>query len=203
MFVKIDGRLVYLWRAVDAEGEVLDVLVQSKWDKRAALKLMRKLLKKMGFVPDKIVTDDLRFYGAAARDLGISHRHQRGRWRHGGGFGGGQAPFDRVRNRYEMERCRGSAAVSMIAAYGATIRDRRHREHEGAGRPIRTLSSELVFVAGVCLMGARPKQRCEARPQESQSERAAALSLVGLDLPNQHAIARMVLRENASRRKVL
>ena len=60
MFVKIDGRLVYLWRAVDAEGEVLDVLVQSKRDKRAALKLMRKLLKKMGSVPDKIVTDDLR-----------------------------------------------------------------------------------------------------------------------------------------------
>ena len=81
MFIKIDGRLVYLWRAVDAEGEVLDVLVQSKRDKRSALKLMRKLLKKMGFVPDKLVTDDLRSYGAAARDLGISHRHERGRWR--------------------------------------------------------------------------------------------------------------------------
>src|SRR5277367_5408923 len=60
VFIKIDGRLVYLWRAVDAEGEVLDVLVRSKRDKRAALKLMRKLLKKMRFVPDKFVTDDLR-----------------------------------------------------------------------------------------------------------------------------------------------
>ena len=60
---------------------LLRVLVQSKRDKRAVLKLMRKLLKKMGFVPDEIVTDDLRSYGAAARDLGISHRHQRGRWR--------------------------------------------------------------------------------------------------------------------------
>src|ERR1700704_3170998 len=66
VFIKINGQLVYLWRAVDAEGEVLDVLVQSKRDKRAALKLMRKLLKKMRFVPDKIVTDDLRSYGAAA-----------------------------------------------------------------------------------------------------------------------------------------
>jgi putative transposase len=81
VFIKIDGRLVYLWRAVDAEGEVLDVLVQSKRDKRSALKLMRKLLKKMRFVPDKLVTDDLRSYRAAARDLGISHRHERGRWR--------------------------------------------------------------------------------------------------------------------------
>src|SRR5437660_8414491 len=81
VYLKIDGRLVYLWRAVDAEGEILDVLVQSKRDKRSALKLMRKLLKKIGFVPDKLVTDDLRSYGAAARDLGISHRHERGRWR--------------------------------------------------------------------------------------------------------------------------
>ena len=54
--LKIDGRMVYLWRAVDAEGEVLDVLVQSRRNKRAALKLMRKLLKKYGFVPDKLVT---------------------------------------------------------------------------------------------------------------------------------------------------
>src|SRR6476660_5638728 len=64
VFIKIDGQLVYLWRAVDAEGEVLDVLVQSKRDKRSALKLMRKLLEKMRFVPDKLVTDDLRSYGA-------------------------------------------------------------------------------------------------------------------------------------------
>src|SRR6202048_3952001 len=54
VYLKIDGRMVYLWRAVDAEGEVLDVLVQSKRNKHAAMKLMRKLLKKYGFVPDKL-----------------------------------------------------------------------------------------------------------------------------------------------------
>ena len=69
IYLKIDGRLVYLWRAVDSEGEVLDVLVQTKRNKAAALKLMRKLLKKYGLMPDKIVTDDLRSYGAAAREL--------------------------------------------------------------------------------------------------------------------------------------
>jgi transposase-like protein len=73
--------MVYLWRAVDAEGEVLDVLVQSKRDKHAALKLMRKLLKKYGFVLRRMITDDLRSYGAAARDLGIESRHERGQWR--------------------------------------------------------------------------------------------------------------------------
>ena len=81
VYLKIDGRLVYLWRAVDAEGEVLDVLVQTRRNKRAALKLMRKLLKKYGFVPDKLVTDDLRSYGAAASSLRIAKRHERGRWR--------------------------------------------------------------------------------------------------------------------------
>ena len=80
LYIKIGGRLVYLWRAVDAEGEVLDVLVQTRRNKRAALKLMRKLLKKYGFVPDKFVTDDLRSYGAAADDLGIAKRHERSRW---------------------------------------------------------------------------------------------------------------------------
>ncbi len=79
VYLKIDGRLVYLWRAVDAEGEVLDVLVQTRRNKRAASKLMRKLLKKYGFVPDKLVTDDLRSYSAS--DLGIAKRHERGRWR--------------------------------------------------------------------------------------------------------------------------
>src|SRR4029077_14983731 len=69
VYLRIGGRLVYLWRAVDAEGEVLAVLLQTKRNKRAALKLIRKLLKKTGFVP------------AATRDLGLANRHERGRSR--------------------------------------------------------------------------------------------------------------------------
>ena len=70
VYLKIAGRMVYLWRAVDAEGEVLDVLVQSKRNKPAALKLMRKLLKKYRFAPDRVTTDKLPSYSAAARELG-------------------------------------------------------------------------------------------------------------------------------------
>src|SRR3954468_19217355 len=69
VFVRIDGRQMYLWRAVDAEGEVLDVLVQPKRDRRAARKLMRKLLKKQGMVSDEWVTDKNPAYGAALRTL--------------------------------------------------------------------------------------------------------------------------------------
>ena len=85
VYLKIDGRMVSLWRAVDAEGEVLDVLVQSKRNRRAALKQMRKLLRKFAFVPERLITDDLRSYSAAVRDLGIEHRHERGRWKNNQG----------------------------------------------------------------------------------------------------------------------
>jgi putative transposase len=79
VYLKIDVRLVYLWRAVDSEGEVLDVLVQTKRNETAALKLMRKLLRKYGSLPVNLITDDLRSYHAAARDLGIAHKHRTGR----------------------------------------------------------------------------------------------------------------------------
>ncbi len=78
VFVSIRGKKMYLWRGVDSEGEVLDILVQARRNKKAALKLMRKLLKKQGFVPDAFVTDKLPSYGAALGDLGLSKRHDFG-----------------------------------------------------------------------------------------------------------------------------
>ncbi|HEX2137482.1 MAG TPA: IS6 family transposase [Microvirga sp.] len=78
MVVSIRDRRMYLWRAVDSQGEVLDILVQAKRDKAAALKLMRKLLKKQGFAPRVLVTDKLPSYGCARRELGLSARHEQG-----------------------------------------------------------------------------------------------------------------------------
>ena len=79
MVVSIQGKRMYLWRAVDSEGEVLDLLVQPKRDTAAALRLMRKLLKKQGYAPDELVTDKLvGSYGAARRELGLSCRHEQG-----------------------------------------------------------------------------------------------------------------------------
>ncbi len=78
MVVSIQGRRMYLWRAVDSEGEVLDLLVQAKRDTKAALRLMRKLLKKQGCAPDELVTDKLGSYSAARRELRLSCRHEQG-----------------------------------------------------------------------------------------------------------------------------
>jgi len=78
MAVQIGGRQFWLWRAVDDEGEVLDLLVQRRRHAKAAAKLMRKLLKKQGFAPKTLVTDRLRSYGAAKSQLGLSARHEQG-----------------------------------------------------------------------------------------------------------------------------
>ncbi len=78
VFISIGSKQMYLWRAVDGEGEVLDVLVQRRRDKRAAMKLMRKLLRNQGVRPIRIVTDKLKSYGAAFRDLRLAHLHETG-----------------------------------------------------------------------------------------------------------------------------
>jgi transposase-like protein len=78
MVVSIQGRRMFLWRAVDSEGEILDVLVQLGRNKAAALKLMRKLLKKHGVAPSVLVTDKLPSYAAARRELGLSAHHEQG-----------------------------------------------------------------------------------------------------------------------------
>ncbi len=78
MAVQIGGKRFWLWRAVDSEGEVLDLLMQRRRDKTAATKLMRKLLKKQGYAPTVLVTDKLRSYGAARAAIGMTVRHEQG-----------------------------------------------------------------------------------------------------------------------------
>jgi putative transposase len=78
--ISIDGRKHWLWRAVDQHGTVLDVLVQSRRDAKAAKRLLRKLLKKQGIAPRVMITDKLASYGAAKREImpGVEHRQHRG-----------------------------------------------------------------------------------------------------------------------------
>ena len=78
MVIRIGGERFWLWRAVDHEGEILDMLVQRRRDTKAALRLMRKLIRKQGFAPEVMVTDKLASYGRARRSLGLRGRHEQG-----------------------------------------------------------------------------------------------------------------------------
>jgi putative transposase len=79
IFVKINGEMHYLWRAVDHEGEVLESFVTNRRDRKAALKFLRKSMRRFGS-PKIIVTDKLRSYGAAMKEIGNAGGQETGRW---------------------------------------------------------------------------------------------------------------------------
>jgi putative transposase len=84
VFVKINGETHYLWRAVDHEGEVLESFVTKRRDRKAALKFLRKTMKRYGS-PHVLVTDKLRSYGAAMKVIGNANKQETGRWRNNRG----------------------------------------------------------------------------------------------------------------------
>lgn len=133
MFVKINGERHYLWRAVDHEGEVLESFVTKTRDKKAALKFLRKAMRKHGS-PKEFVTDRLRSYGAALRDLGAADRQETGRWLNNRAENS-HLPFRR-RER-AMLRFRRMRSLQKFAAVHASVLNH-FNQH-------RTLSSRSIF----------------------------------------------------------
>jgi transposase-like protein len=127
MVVRIAGVRMYLWRAVDHEGEVLDMLVQRRRDSRAALRLMRKLLKKQGFAPKLLVTDKLRSYASAFRKLGLTCPHEQGLRRNNRAENSQQLMRRRERNMQRFKSARSAQRfLSMHAAVHNTFNLQRH-----------------------------------------------------------------------------
>jgi putative transposase len=127
MVVRIAGKQMYLWRAVDDEGEVLEVLIQSRRNKAAASKLIRKLLKKHGFAPTRVTTDKLRSYGAAFKEIGLSADHEQGVYQNNRAEVSHQ-PLRRRERKMQRFKSPGSAQrfVSMHAATYNTFNVQRH-----------------------------------------------------------------------------
>ncbi len=150
VFVKINGQRHYLWRAVDHEGEVLESFVTKTRDKRVALKFLKKTMKRHGHV-DEIVTDRLRSYGAAMRELGVSDKHETGRWENNRAENSHQ-PFRR-RER-AMLRFRRMRTLQKFASIHASIHNHFNQE--------RHLYSRQNFKANRIAALAEWRQLCAA-----------------------------------------
>ena len=107
-----------LWRAVDSEGAVLDLLIQPKRDKKAALKLMRVLFKSQGFVPKWIVTDKLGSYSSALNQLGLVQHHERGKHKNNRAENSHQPVRRRER---KMQRFESAGAAQRFLAVDAAV----------------------------------------------------------------------------------
>src|ERR1700730_18519685 len=139
----------------------LQMLEQTRRNKRAALKLMRKLLKKYGFVPEKLITDDLRSYSAAASALGIERRHERGRWRNNRAENS-HRPTRRRERKMQGFKSAGSAQRfhSVHAAVHNTFNVQRHLTSARTHRAFRTSAMQTWHESRPCGVSPTCQQNC-------------------------------------------
>ncbi len=142
VYTKINGKMVYLWRAVDDEGTVLDVLVQRRRNTKAAVRLLRKLLRNQGVKPRLIVTDRLPSYGAALRSLGIKGLHDVG----GGKNNRAECSHvpTRRRERKSQKFMSVKNAQELLSAYGQIYNLFNHRRHLISRNTLRKFRSQLM-----------------------------------------------------------
>ncbi len=128
MVVRIGGPRMFLWRAVDSEGEVLDMLVQKRRNQAAAVRLLRKLLRRQGVRLEEIITDGLTSYGAAAKSLGLTRRHRPGRLRENNRVENSHLPLRQRERTMQRFKSQGSAQqfVSTHAAVYNVFNVQRH-----------------------------------------------------------------------------
>ena len=130
VFVRINGKTHYLWRAVDHEGEVLEVFATKRRDRKAALKFVRKAMKRFGR-PEVIVTDRLRSYPAAMKIIGNAERQETGRWLNNRAENSHQ-PFRR-RER-AMAKFRSAKSLQKFASIHASVYNHFNQERHLCSR---------------------------------------------------------------------
>ncbi|WP_112324375.1 IS6 family transposase [Oceanibium sediminis] len=130
VFVKVNGERHYLWRAVDHEGEVLEAVVTKRRNKKAALKFLRKLMKRYGR-PEEIVTDRLPSYRAALRDIGATDLQSVGRWLNNRGE---NSHLPLRRRERAMLRFRRMRSLQVFAAVHSSVHNHFNQERSLSSR---------------------------------------------------------------------
>jgi putative transposase len=134
VFVKVNGKLRYLWRAVDHEGEVLEAVVTARRDKGAALKLLKRIMKKYG-QPRSVVTDGLCSYSAAMKEIGNADRQEAGR-RPNNRAENSHQPFRR--REQAMQRFRSTRTLQKFSSVHAQVHNLFNQERHLVTRQIST-----------------------------------------------------------------
>ena len=148
MVISVQGRRMCLWRAVDSEGEVLDLLVQPRRDEAAALRLMRKLLRNQGCARRVLVTDKLRSDAAAKRGIGLTARHEQ-RLRANNRAENSHPPVRRRERKMQRIKSPGSAQrfLSSHAAVHNTFALQRHLTSRRVLRQFRADAADAWTIA--------------------------------------------------------
>ena len=152
MVVRIGGEHLFLWRAVDDEGEVLDLLVQRRRDTKAAMRLMRKLLRKTGVAPELLVTDKLRSYAAAFREIGMTARHEQGLRQNNRAENSHQPVRRRER---KMQRFKSAASAQrFLSTHAAVYNHFNTQRHLVSRRTFRTYRAQAMATWRIVTAGA-------------------------------------------------
>nr|WP_282121401.1 IS6 family transposase [Ruegeria atlantica] len=154
VFVKVNGKRRYLWRAVDHEGEVLEAVVTKRRNKAAALKFLKKLMKRHGCA-EEVVTDRFASYKAALRDLGALEKQQTGRWLNNR-VENSHLPFRR-RER-AMQRFRRMRSLQKFASVHSSVYNHFNQERSLTSRETFKLTRAPLLASGANL--AQHKGQC-------------------------------------------
>ena len=181
LFVKIQGQQQYLWRAVDEDGDVLDILVQSRRNRRAATRFFRKLLKRQGREPRRLITDKLGSYSAAHRTVRPSVIHSTQQYENNRAEVSHQSTRQRER---QMRRFRSAAHLQRFASVHGVVQNLfrvgRHLLRAAHHRLLRARS----FVSGMRLRVPADRDSGAQRPgRKTRARRQLDNAVAGVDAP--------------------